>query len=248
MGLISDYLEQNRENSNFDICLVLSQCGMSYHSEFSLNRKMKESSRRNQEWQLAFDQQAKTLVKADNYEQQYMSSLYLLNRCIFREKQLLQIQRNYQFITAEVKDTIQEYISLIRNSMSMAQRRITEAKSYIHNTPNLINYDLNENTEAAIVPKILLNSLFYYLSVTAIYDDSHYVQMLFRDISILIKELDPVGSRGKKAKQICSDFYEKQYHPTYGIETCENCGEKLYQQCPHYCFHCFTYQGRGSDI
>ena len=73
MGLISDYLEQNRENSNFDICLVLSQCGMSYHSEFSLNRKMKESSRRNQEWQLAFDQQAKMLIKADDYEQKYVS-------------------------------------------------------------------------------------------------------------------------------------------------------------------------------
>ena len=251
MGLISDYLERNRENSNFDICLVLPQSKVlshtqsSYWSASNAGQVAKEEQKRNREWQLAFVQQAEGLINTENYEQQYTSSLNLLNRCIFRQKQLLQIRRDHQFVTPEVNDTIQEYIELVRYSMEYARERVTEAKSHIQNTSNLLPHDFDESAETSIALVTLVDSLFYYLSVTASNDDSHFVQELFGDISVLIKQLDPVGTEGKKAKQICSDFYEENYSPTYGIETCENCGAKLYKQCPHYCFHCFVYQGRG---
>lgn len=226
MGLISDYLEQCRENSNFDICLVIP--------------KREELPDMRFPFKPAF-----ITGPIAKYEQQFASSLNLLNRCIFREKQLLRIQRDHQFETPEVKDTIQEYLELVRCSMKYAQERITEAKSHIQNPSNLLIHDFDENAEASIAFVTLLDSLFYYLSATASNDDSHFVQALFGDLAILIKQLDPVGTEGKKAKQICKDYYEKNYSPTYGIETCENCGAKLYQQCPHYCFHCFVYQGRG---
>lgn len=232
MGLISDYLEQNRENSNFDICLVRPQSKALLHGSSTCLPTSNTG-------------QTEALIKTENYEQQYTSSLYFMNRCIFRQKQLLQLRREHQFVTAEVNDTIQEYIELVRCSMEYAQERITKVKSHIQDTFTLPVYDFDESAETPVALLTLVDSLFYYLSVTATNDDSRFVQALFGDISVLIKQLDPVGTEGKKAKQICRDFYEENYSPTYGIETCENCGIKLYKQCPHYCFHCFVYQGKG---
>lgn len=251
MGLISDYLEQHRENASFDICLVLpqskefSRTRASCASAFKVSQAAKAEQARNRDWQLAFVQQAEALIDAENYEQQFISSLDLLNRCIFRQKQLLQIRRDYVFATPEVNDTIQEYIELVRCSMEYAQERVTEAKSRLTNTPDLLTCDFDEHAETSIALVTLVDSLFYYFSVTASNDDSHFVQALFGDIAVLIRQLDPVGTKGKKAKQICRGYYEENYAPTYGIETCVNCGARLYQQCPHYCFHCFVYQGRG---
>ena len=147
MGLISDYLERNRENLNFDICLVLPQSKVlsntrsSCWSSFDAGQIAKEELKRNREWQLAFVQQAEVLIKTEDYEQQYISSLNLLNRCIFRQKQLLQIRRNHQFETPEVNDTIQECALIIpKQTLSDA-----DANAGLKNhTQSVLSMNLNE--------------------------------------------------------------------------------------------------------
>ena len=88
--------------------------------------------------------------------------------CIFRQKQLLQIRRNHVFATPEVNDTIQEYTELVRCSMEYAQERVAEAKSHLSDASNLLTRNFDENVETSIALVTLVDSLFYYLSVTAL--------------------------------------------------------------------------------
>lgn len=242
MGLFSDYLEQLRENSNFDICLVIPYKTAPFQTAviptFNAGRAVKEQLTQNHVWNQAFAEQVKMLLNAENYEQQYISSLYLMNRCVFRQNQLRQLLNTYRFKTIEVIDTINEYIELIEHSMEYAHERLVEAKCHIDATKCAVAYVLDDIAEKSVTLLTLLDSLFYYLSVIANTNDSHFVQAFFEDVSFLIQEILPNQANGKKPKEICKEYFEENFHPTYGIDTCENCGKKLYRECP-YCFNCY---------
>ena len=169
-------------------------------------------------------------------EKAYISFHYLLDICIYREKQLLEIKNRLNLTTHLVNDAIDEYLSIVRESWQHAATEISDAKRYLKKLPNY-SFCVDEDIEKPIPVTSLLESLFHYLSSSADFDDSQFLQAVFIDISQLIKLVN-VNTYGKKPKVICKEYYESTYRPTFGISRCDNCGEPLYDGF-HYCFNCF---------
>lgn len=227
MGLFSDYLEKNRDAWPFDPCLVIHSSG-----ETESTRKFYNDLTFYPNHDNTFSEQILFLSS----EQAYVSAHKTLDMCLYREKQLLALKRNYKFSTYVVKDTIDEYLFLVKNGYNDAIEQLKRAKEQMGYIPKYI-FDVEESPEDAVPITTLLNSLFYYLTSTIDFDTSHFLSDIFDDVSVLINMLEPVTS-DMAAKDICKSYYEKTFHPTLGNQSCSNCGMPLFKEFP-YCFNCF---------
>lgn len=244
VGLISDYLEQNKEAASYDICLIIPRTkyttGM-YVPTTDGNPMDHQAMEDKQNWKQDFTDQAKFLHDAEMYGQMYSDAHTLINRCLYREKQLLAIQKDFDFATHIVRDTIVEYLALIHENMQYASGLLVEAKHHIKNS-RISQFDLNEAEENKIAVSTLLNSVCTFLASSATFNESEYIHAIFHDIALLVGTLPEYDVIAKKAKDICRIYFEDIFHPTYGIDTCENCGRKLYKEIP-YCFNCYERNG-----
>ena len=121
--------------------------------------------------------------------------------------------------------------------MKYAEDNLREAKQHLETIPSYSERS-NEVPDMDIILYTLLDNIFIFLTEVAEFDDSQFLQELFLDVSLLIKHFDEYKGVTKKPKEICRDYYERNFNPTKGIETCDNCGAKLYNECS-YCFNCF---------
>ena len=183
-----------------------------------------------------FAAQIRMLQSMTDTEKAYLSYHYLLDTCIYREKQLLTLRHQHQFTTHLVKDTIDEYISIVRETWQHAAKEIESARKKLKRIPQY-NFLVDDAVEKNVPVVTLLDSLFLHLTTTADFDDSHFLQTLFADLSKLISMIQ-TDTYGKLPKVICREYYERAFQPSYGIARCDNCGELLYSGCS-YCFNCF---------
>ena len=234
MGLLSDYIEKLRENSKCDPILLSiptkrNQPRSSWHTTgFIEALKAKPTTSK------PLTASSKT---TDSYSALYLSSRTLLDLCIFREQQLLSLQRKGNFSFYVVQDTIEEYISLVRQTMQNCIHTITQAKQHLNTIPT-IQAEINEVTEREVAVRILVDTLFLYLQNDADFDHSHNTQLAFSDLAFLITELNDFNTAEKKPKEICQTYYERAFTPTYESHLCQNCEKPLYKGFP-YCFNCF---------
>ena len=238
MGIYSDILEFNREKGLVDPCMFIhrSKHSVDHYMPLWLHYCSADSTSQKTKKLNDFSAQAQELQRMSDAEKAYISFHYLLDICIYREKQLLEIKNRLNLTTHLVNDAINEYLSIVRESWQHAATEISEAKRYLKKLPNY-TFCVDEDAEKSIPISSLLESLFYYLSSNADFDDSQFLQAVFIDISQLIK-LVKVNTYGKKPKEICREYYESTYQPSFGISRCDNCGEPLYEGF-HYCFNCF---------
>lgn len=234
MGILSDILEFNRENSKIDPCMFIpasrnaeSAWWNNYceYNHFLTNKNDDEKIK---------NKKSKNL-KIEKYEKEYLSYRYLIDNCLYREKQLLALQNEYHFATETVNNAIQEYLLIVRNNLEYAQERLANAKKQLKQIPNY-HFSMKEK-DIQIPVESLLYAIFDYLSYTATFDDSHLLQEIFEDTAKLICRIEPEMT-GQKPKIICKKYYEATFHPSYGIKRCENCGQPIFEECP-YCFNCF---------
>lgn len=238
MGIYSDLLEKNREYHLIDPCMFIGQSGSSVNWYSLLWKHFCEvdnchSQLQNQE----FSNQARILHNISEDEKKYLSLRYLIDISLYREKQLLSLNNNHRFCSHIVNNTIDEYLSVIRESYHRATKEYEYVKKHLQIIPEY-SFSINEKSEKNVLIVTLLDNLFYYLSNDAEFTDSHLLQSLFIDISQLIILIDE-NLKTKKPKEICRYYYEKTFHPTFGIDRCDNCDEPLYKECP-YCFNCFV--------
>lgn len=180
--------------------------------------------------------QIRMLQSMTDWEKAYISYHYLLDICIYREKQLFALKHQHNFETFLIKDTIDEYISVVQETWQNAATEIEVARKHLKLIPQY-SFTVDDEAEKSVPITTLLDSLFHYLTTTADFDDSHFLQAVFVDLSKLIV-LVQENTYGKQPKVICREYYESTFQPTFGIARCDNCGEPLFSQCP-YCFNCF---------
>ena len=238
MGIYSDTLEYNREHNSIDPCMYINVSNYSHDCYIPLweHYCREDSIALAQQRDSAFSAQVNELMRLSVAEKKYLSFHYLLDICIYREKQLLELKNHQQFSTHLVIDAIDEYISIVRESLQHAITEITSAKQALHQLP-AYSFEVDDSVEREVPIRTLVDNLFRYLSSVADFDDSQLLQSLFVDMSKLIGLIVPDISR-KKPKIVCREYYERTFHPKSGIARCENCGEPLYAGCP-YCFNCF---------
>lgn len=237
MGLSSDILESIRENSYYDPCLVLPSSPYASIPCPPVGGFPENCPTEKENFLLAISKQIESRINSQYYGKQYASSLSLINCCVFKQNCLRRLLHLRKFETVEVSDTIREYIDLIEYSIEYARNRLAEAKAHLDVTPPAES-DFEELTERNVTLASLLDSLFLYLTTSAITDNSRFVHSFFNDVAFIIQQMSTNQLNKTKSKDICREFYEKNYHPSYGIDTCENCGMKLYKECP-YCFNCY---------
>jgi len=238
MGLYSDILESNRERGFVDPCMFIHKSKHSvdhylplWHHYCDINPKSQQRNRNSD-----FSSQVQALQCMNIAEKTYISFRYLLDMCIYREKQLLALKNHCKFTTHLVNDAVNEYLSIVRESWIQAVSEVTDAKKLLKSTPTY-TFSVDDDAEKEIPVITILDSLFHYLSATAEFDDSQFLQAVFIDMSKLIS-LVRINTYGKKPKDICREYYESTFQPSFGIARCENCGEPLYTGW-HYCFNCF---------
>ena len=229
MGILSDILEFNRENSRIDPCMFIP---VSRNAE---NAWWKNYCQYNRVSTNENNGKKTKKSKTEKYEKEYLSYRCLIDSCLYREKQLLALPREYHFVTETVNDAIQEYLLIVRNNREYAQEHLENAKKHLKQIPAYHFPAMNEDMKIPV--ESLLYTIFSYLSYTATFDDSHLLQEIFTDTAKLICIIEPEMT-GQKPKIICKKYYEEIFHPSYGIKRCENCGQPIFEECP-YCFNCF---------
>lgn len=247
MGITSDILEFNRERALIDPCMFIHKskhsvtnytplwlhyCGVGTKSQGATKSYISEAEMRDRE----FTAQVRELQRMSEAEKTYISFHYLLDICIYREKQLLALKNQLSISTHLVNDAIDEYIAIVRESWQHAANEMGEAKKCLDKLPNY-TFCVDDDAEREVPVVTLLESLFYHLAATAEFDDSQLLQAVFIDISQLIKVVN-MNTVGKKPKEICREYYVSAFQPSFGIARCDNCGEPLYDGF-HYCFNCF---------
>ena len=235
MGLISDILEHNREIYAHDPCMVYRGVGNTTALYLRLDELSRQAEQTPAEvnWSIQLPKSGKSSrQQAEKYEK----ILSLQDNCVYREKLLCYLRNNNSFKTAVVQDVLSEYLTLLCNTRDTLNEVLQHAKQQnisLHHT-----FIGDEEGETKILLQTLLKTLFYYLSHIANSDDTRFLQFLFSDMAVLIRLLEP-DNKYKFPKEVCRDYYERNFQPSYGIECCENCKMPLYRECP-YCFKCFV--------
>lgn len=241
MGLISDYLEQNREKASDEQCLFLPRDDSRHVTYVEYSGSCSYRADTEPSWQQELSAQAALVSQTEQSEKRYLSALGIIDRCMYRQKILFGLLHDPGPATFVVSDTIKEYIAIIDRSKAYAIEQMEAVKMLLPELPvQRVNFDAGQ--ERLDTLSTLLRSLYYYLCVNADINDSCFVRTLFSDMAALIQQASPDLCKYSAAKDICRTYFEENYNPTYCIEVCENCGRKLYRECPHYCFTCFTYQ------
>ena len=252
MGLFSDYLEKLRESSDFDPCMVLPSSGYSgfypSYNKYSANNTHLDTRIRLTSYNSHSNRTAShpdhcvvtqgtdSVVYVD-YQTLYQQAYMLHKQCVLREKHLLQIKNSVNLKTYVSKDLLDEYLLTVRENMSYAHDTFCDAREKIPSNI-AIQRDIEIPDDNHIAVAIMVDALFYYLTSVADFDDSQFTKNLFSDIALLIGSSTTSQKKENRAKDICRSYFEQKYHPTFGIDKCDNCGAPLYREC-RYCFNCF---------
>lgn len=239
MGIYSDYFEKLREYSQFDPAMIYAQenIDVSHYRHIKVYDPI--PTYRRTDLFAGINKQYK-LLNEEKIEKAKSAARRLIDLCILREKQLLNLLRSCDFKTNIVKSIIKEYTDMVNESMQYAIEYINNSKYNTVKMLNSIYFDEDYESLDAVICK-LIAAVFSFLYLAKELDDSRFLQELFNDIVILINQLVGYETEYVKPKDICREYYENIINPEceYGIETCENCDEKLYKGFP-YCFNCFV--------
>lgn len=230
MGLISDYLEDNRERGNYgsvDPCMIMGYDMFPKKNYSSINRDLTRYDTADEDQKKALAE--KLIRQIAELEQLKLS--YLL-----ADKIILEIINQRHLQSTLVKDTLQTVDEQIQTNYQSICGIIAEIDKKLKHPHRAEPKAAVETQIRKQMLELIMGGILQYLRDGLILDTSGFRKVV-DDCAELIRSLEQENYNTAN-KKIVQYYIEKHYDIKGGHTVCRNCGSPMKIDIP-YCLNCY---------
>lgn len=232
MGLITDYVEANRErvrNGDIDPCMIVNPDHTFRLCYASLHETMREYDRPDN------DAAHRKLLEIELRKR--IDSLDIVKaHYILTEKALLEVINRCQLKSSMVSDSLKELCSQVREAYRSVCGILQELNGRLKGG---YTYQAPEVSESAVrlrLLKLLMNCIVCFINDDTTMDTSIFRKVI-SDCALLIRVLEDELYH-QSDKKVVENYMVRRLSITKGTARCPSCRELLYSGIP-YCLNCY---------